>query len=148
MTNNSSPRVYSRESRTHQQVQNNNNNCSSSSTNTPPLVLSLSQIQGGGGLLILNSNSSSNSNHQSLMNPVSVANFVCNTNRNLQKDGRTSHLILKQEVMETNPSCSLPSQQQQQNMKSNQRDMKRESNENLRQSAFSDGHLYANTQSR
>lgn len=146
MANSSSPRVYSRDSRNHQLVQN-NNNCSSSSTSTPPLVLSLSQIQGGGGLLILNSNSSNNSSHQSLVNPVSVTNFVCNTNRSLQKDNRTSHLVLKQEVMDTNPSCLL-SNQQQQNIKSNQRETKMESNEILRQSVFNDGSLYTNTHSR
>lgn len=148
MTNNSSPRVYSRDSRTHQVVQSSNSNCSSSSTNTPPLVLSLSQIQGGGGLLILNSNSSSNSSHQNLVNPVSVTNFVCNTNRSIQKESRTSHLVLKQEVMDTNSSCLHPPQQQQQTIKSNQREMKMESNENLRQSIFNEGPLYANTQSR
>lgn len=149
MTNNSTPRVYSRDSRSHQVVQSSNSNCSSSSTNTPPLVLSLSQIQGGGGLLILNSNSSTNSNHPSLVNPVSVTNFVCNTNRSIQKDSRTSHLVLKQEIMDTNPSClHPPQQQQQQTIKSNQREMKMESNENLRQSVFNDGSLYPNTQSR
>lgn len=149
MTNNSSPRVYSRDARNHL-VQSSNANCSSSSTNTPPLVLSLSQIQGGGGLLILNSNSTSNSSHQSLVNPVSVANFVCNTNRNIQKETRTSHLVLKQEVMDTNSSCLHPSQpqQQQQNIKTTQREMKMESNENLRQSVFNDGSLYANSHSR
>lgn len=148
MTNNSSPRVYSRDSRSHQVVQN-NSNCSSSSTNTPPLVLSLSQIQGGGGLLILNSNSSNNSNHQSLVNPVSVTNFVCNTNRNIQKESRTSHLVLKQEIMDTNPSCLHSNQQQQQqNMKSSQRETKMDSNENLRQSVFHDGSLYSNTHTR
>lgn len=142
MSSSTSPRVYSRDSRSHQ-VQNANSNSSSSSTNTPPLVLSLSQIQGGGGLLILNSNTSTNSSHQGLVNPVSVTNFVCN--RNLQKDSR-GHLVLKQEVMDTNPSCSHPSQQQ--NVKSNLREMKMESSENLRQSVFNDGSLYANNQTR
>lgn len=144
LSNNNSPRVYSRDSRS-QQVAQNGSNCSSSSSNTPPLVLSLSQIQGGGGLLILNSNSSNNSSHQNLVNPVSVANFVCNTNRGIQKETRTSHLVLKQEVMDTNPSCLHSSKQ---NSKSGQRETKMEVNENLRQSIFNDGSMYGNTTQR
>lgn len=96
--NNNSPRVYSRESR---------NNCSSSSGNTPPLVLSLSQIQGGGGLLILNSSNSSspNTSQQNLVTPVSVGSFV-----RAKNEPRNGHLVLKQEVMDTNPSsCCHPS---------------------------------------
>ncbi|XP_063932843.1 calmodulin-binding transcription activator 2 isoform X6 [Zophobas morio] len=134
LTNNNSPRVYSREPRNHQT----GGNCSSSSGNTPPLVLSLSQIQGGGGLLILNSNSSSspnNSNHQNLVTPVSVANFVCNTNRGMKNEARNGHLVLKQEVMDTNPSsCCHPSSKQ--DNKANQRETKMEVNENMRQSVF------------
>ncbi|VEN53158.1 unnamed protein product [Callosobruchus maculatus] len=161
MLNNSSPRVYSRDSRTHQSSATNQNSsssanpanggssCSSSSGNTPPLVLSLSQIQGGGGLLILNSSNSSGSgggqNQQShLVNPVSVANFVCNTSRSMQKESRNSgHLVLKQEVMDTNPSSCLHSSKQ--NSKSNQRETKMEINDNLRQSMFSDASMYPNT---
>ncbi|XP_044272246.1 calmodulin-binding transcription activator 2 isoform X6 [Tribolium madens] len=105
LLNNNSPRVYSRESR--------NQNCSSSG-NTPPLVLSLSQIQGGGGLLILNSNSTSpNNTNQNLVTPVSVANFV--RGKNEQRNG---HLVLKQEVMDTNPSsCCHPSSKDKMNQK-------------------------------
>ncbi|CAH0555336.1 unnamed protein product [Brassicogethes aeneus] len=123
LTNNNSPRVYSRDAR-------NNPNLKNNTGKTPPLVLSLSQIQGGGGLLILNSNSSNNASHQNIVNPVSVANFVCNTNRGQQKD-RTSHLVLKQEVMETNSSCCHPKE-----VKSNQRETKMEVNDNMRQSMF------------
>ncbi|XP_074029388.1 calmodulin-binding transcription activator isoform X5 [Leptinotarsa decemlineata] len=144
LTNNNTPRVYSRDSRNHQPPQN-NSNCSSSSGNTPPLVLSLSQIQGGGGLLILNSNSSNNSSHQNLGNPVSVANFVCNTNRSIAKD-RSSHLVLKQEVMDTNPSSCLHSSKQ--NSKSGQREMKMELSENHRQSIFNDGSMYGSSTPR
>ncbi|KAJ8914467.1 hypothetical protein NQ315_011409 [Exocentrus adspersus] len=144
LSNSHSPRVYSRESR-NQQVNQNGSNCPSSSSNTPPLVLSLSQIQGGGGLLILNSNSSNTSNHQNLTNPVSVANFVCNTNRGIQKETRTSHLVLKQELMDTNPSCVHSSKS---NTKSNQRETKMEVNENLRQSIFNDASIYGNNSSR
>ncbi|XP_057668641.1 calmodulin-binding transcription activator 2-like isoform X3 [Diorhabda carinulata] len=144
--NGNSPRVYSRDSRNQQvkvkqQAVQNNTNCSSSSGNTPPLVLSLSQIQGGGGLLILNSNSGNNSNnHQNLVNPVSVANFVCNSSRVIPKE-RTSHLVLKQEVMDTNPSCLHASKQ---NSKAVQREMKMELGENHRQSVFHDGNMYNN----
>ncbi|CAH1979550.1 unnamed protein product [Acanthoscelides obtectus] len=162
MLNNSSPRVYSRDSRTHQSSASNQNtsntgnptnggsSCSSSSGNTPPLVLSLSQIQGGGGLLILNSSNSSSGagqNQQShLVNPVSVANFVCNTSRGMQKESRnSSHLVLKQEVMDTNPSSCLHSSKQ--SSKSNQRETKMEINDNLRQSMFSDAAMYPNTSS-
>uniref|UniRef100_A0A6P7FAA1 Calmodulin-binding transcription activator 2 isoform X7 n=1 Tax=Diabrotica virgifera virgifera TaxID=50390 RepID=A0A6P7FAA1_DIAVI len=139
--NGNSPRVYSRDTRNqHVKAVQNNTNCSSSSGNTPPLVLSLSQIQGGGGLLILNSNSGNNSNnHQNLVNPVSVANFVCNTNRVIPKE-RTSHLVLKQEVMDTNPSSCLHSSKQ----KVGQREMKMELGENHRQSIFHDGNIYNN----
>ncbi|XP_018574381.1 calmodulin-binding transcription activator 2 isoform X1 [Anoplophora glabripennis] len=144
LSNNNSPRVYSRDSR-NQQVAQNSGNCSSSSSNTPPLVLSLSQIQGGGGLLILNSNSSNNSSHQNLVNPVSVANFVCNTNRGIQKETRTGHLVLKQEIMDTNPSCLHSSKQ---NSKSCQRETKMEVNDNLRQSIFNDGSIYGSTAPR
>lgn len=154
MTNNSSPRVYSRDSRNHHQITQNGsaanaNNCSSSSSgNTPPLVLSLSQIQGGGGLLILNSgNSGNNSGHQSLVNPVSVANFVCNTARGVQKEGRTGHLVLKQEIMDTNSTSSCLHANKQ-NSKTSQRETKMEVGENLRQSLFNDGSLYGNSSSR
>ncbi|KAJ8981100.1 hypothetical protein NQ317_005418 [Molorchus minor] len=142
LSNGNSPRVYSRDSR-NQPTPHNNSNCSSSSGNTPPLVLSLSQIQGGGGLLILNSNSSSNSSHQNIVNPVSVANFVCSTNssRGMAKE-RTSHLVLKQEVMDTNPSCLHSTKQ---NSKNNERDMKMEVNENLRQSLYNDTSIYGNS---
>ncbi|CAG9862937.1 unnamed protein product [Phyllotreta striolata] len=139
--NGSSPRVYSRDSR-NQQATANNINCSSSSDNTPPLVLSLSQIQGGGGLLILNSNSGNGGGaHQNLVNPVSVANFVCNTNNVIPKE-KTSHLVLKQEVMDTNPSSCLHSSKQ--NSKAGQRDMKMELSENHRQSVFHDNSIYNN----
>ncbi|KAG5895918.1 hypothetical protein JTB14_031823 [Gonioctena quinquepunctata] len=145
LTNNNSPRVYSRESRNHQLTQN-NSNCSSSSGNTPPLVLSLSQIQGSGGLLILNSgNSGNNAGHQNLSNPVSVANFVCNTNRGISKD-RSGHLVLKQEVMDTNPSSCLHTAKQ--NSKSGQREMKMELSENHRQSIFNDGTMYTSSTPR
>ncbi|XP_064211128.1 calmodulin-binding transcription activator 2 isoform X3 [Tribolium castaneum] len=107
LLNNNSPRVYSRESR--------NQNCSSSG-NTPPLVLSLSQIQGGGGLLILNSSNSTspNNTNQNLVTPVSVANFV----RSGKNEQRNGHLVLKQEVMDTNPSsCCHPSSKDKMNQK-------------------------------
>lgn len=139
-----SPRVYSRDSRS-QQLSQNGGNCSSSSSNTPPLVLSLSQIQGGGGLLILNSNSGNNSSHQNLVNPVSVANFVCNTNRGIQKETRTGHLVLKQEVMDSNPSCLHSSKQ---NSKGGQRETKMEVNDNIRQSIFNDGAMYGTASQR
>lgn len=123
--NNTNPRVYSRETRNQQQ---------NTQSNTPPLVLSLSQIQGGGGLLILNSNSSNNTQHQNVVTPVSVANFV--SNRSLKNDnGR--HLVLKQEVMDTNQSCCHPGN----NTKETKiREAKIEINENLRQSAFDGGY--------
>ncbi|XP_050304910.1 calmodulin-binding transcription activator 1 isoform X3 [Anthonomus grandis grandis] len=138
LNNHGTPRVYSRD-RSGQLAAQNSNNCSSSSGNTPPLVLSLSQIQGSGGLLILNSNSNS-TNHQNLVNPVSVANFMtCNTNRGIVKDQRTSHLVLKQEVMDTNnsPSCLHSSNTTKQDSKNKQhRDNKMEISETLRQSLF------------
>ncbi|XP_076265400.1 calmodulin-binding transcription activator isoform X5 [Rhynchophorus ferrugineus] len=142
LSNNNSPRVYSRD---RSQLNNqNNSNCSSSSANTPPLVLSLSQIQGSGGLLILNSNTNS-TNHQNLVNPVSVANFMsCNTNRTLVKEPRTSHLILKQEVMDTNntnTACLHPSVSKQETKSNQQRDNKMELNDTLRQSIF-DSNIY------
>ncbi|XP_060529808.1 calmodulin-binding transcription activator 1 isoform X4 [Cylas formicarius] len=146
VTNNNShnsPRIYSRESRNNQASQN-SNNCSSSSGNTPPLVLSLSQIQGGGGLLILNSNTN-NSSHQNLVNPVSVANFMCNTNRSVKE--QRSHLVLKQEVMETSPpSCLLSSTKQE--TKPTQRENKMEVNENVRQSVFDGANIYGNVTQR
>ncbi|KAL1497599.1 hypothetical protein ABEB36_008531 [Hypothenemus hampei] len=102
INNHNSPRVYSRD-RSSQLTVHNGANCTSTSGTTPPLVLSLSQIQGSGGLLILNNN---NSNHQNLVNP-SVANFLaCNPNRGLNKEQRTGHLVLKQEVLESNASAS------------------------------------------
>lgn len=144
LTNNHSPRVYSRENRSqHSQVGRDSN-----SGNTPPLVFSLSQIQGGGGLLILNSNSSaaSNSNtRQSLVAPVSVANFVCNTNtRSMSKSSdnqKNSPIILKQEVMDTNPSsCCRQTTQIVNGKVLNQRETKMEvSNDNIRQSVFDYG---------
>ncbi|XP_066146181.1 calmodulin-binding transcription activator 2 isoform X2 [Euwallacea fornicatus] len=143
VNNHSSPRVYSRERNSHLTVQN-GNNCSSSSGNTPPLVLSLSQIQGSGGLLILNSNTNS-TNHQNLVNPVSVANFMtCNTNRGIVKESRTSHLVLKQEVMDTNPpsSCQHASNNKQEIKNKQQKENKMEIGENVRQSFF-ESNIYA-----
>ncbi|XP_022907553.1 calmodulin-binding transcription activator 2 isoform X3 [Onthophagus taurus] len=115
--NSHAPRVYTRDTRGSSQVNQINHQIrdgsSSSSSNTPPLVLSLSQIQGGGGLLILNNSSASgnSSGRQSLVAPVSVANFVCNTNsRAISKleSSKNAPLILKQEVMETSQSsCRL-----------------------------------------
>ncbi|XP_077299054.1 calmodulin-binding transcription activator 2-like isoform X2 [Arctopsyche grandis] len=124
-TNSHPPRVYSRESRlvhhTHSSLVTHNSNgnipTSNSTTNSPPLVLSLSQIQGGGGLLILNSSASNTTTNsvvqQSLVSPLSVTSFVCNTSdsrNNLSRPKETTQykagtLVLKQEIMET----SLPS---------------------------------------
>ncbi|KRT86404.1 Ankyrin repeat-containing protein, partial [Oryctes borbonicus] len=144
LTSNHSPRVYSRENRSqHSQV-----NRDSNSANTPPLVFSLSQIQGGGGLLILNSNSSSSSNstaRQSLVAPVSVANFVCNTNsRSMSKNSdsqKNPPLILKQEAMDTNSSsCCRQTNQIVNGKVLSQRETKMEvSNDNMRQSVFDYG---------
>lgn len=144
LTNNHSPRVYSRENRNqHGQVSRDSN-----SGNTPPLVFSLSQIQGGGGLLILNSNSSASSNstsRQSLVAPVSVANFVCNTNtRSMSKNNdsqKNSPLILKQEVMDTNPSsCCRQTNQIVNGKVLNHRETKMDMiNDNMRQSVFDYG---------
>lgn len=109
LQNNHSPRVYSRDSRNHHGQSSSRQCTSSNSANTPPLVLSLSQIQGGGGLLILNSNSgntNNTSNHQQLVSPVSVAGFVCN-NRKTDVQSKHSHMVLKQEAMDTNqPACA------------------------------------------
>lgn len=112
-TNNHTPRIYTRETRHHHQSTSHQN----TSTSTPPLVLSLSQIQSGGGLLILNSsaNTSSHSNtHQSLVSPVAVTSFVCNSSNNVRGQHLNSAtsskktqqtLVLKQEAMDTNASC-------------------------------------------
>lgn len=94
--------------------------------------MSLSQIQGGGGLLILNSNSNAPQNNSS--QPVSVANFVCNTRKT---DTRNGHLVLKQEIMDTNQSSCCHTKEN----KMNQRETKMEVNENMRQSLF-EGHMY------
>lgn len=144
LTNNHSPRVYSRENRNqHSQVSR-----ESSNGNTPPLVFSLSQIQGGGGLLILNSNSSTSSNsntRQSLVAPVSVANFVCNTNtRSMAKNSdnqKNGPLILKQEGMDTNPSsCCRQTNQIINGKVLSQRETKMDvSNDNMQQSVFDYG---------
>ncbi|KAK9696599.1 IPT/TIG domain [Popillia japonica] len=174
LTNNHSPRVYSRENRNqHSQVSR-----ESSNGNTPPLVFSLSQIQGGGGLLILNSNSSTSSNsntRQSLVAPVSVANFVCNTNtRSMaknsdnQKNGpsvanfvcntntrsmaknsdnqKNGPLILKQEGMDTNPSsCCRQTNQIINGKVLSQRETKMDvSNDNMQQSVFDYGRRQEN----
>lgn len=126
-TNSHPPRVYSRDSRlslhhSHSSIvthSSNGNNQSNPTTTSPPLVLSLSQIQGGGGLLILNSSSgNTNTNsvvHQSLVSPLSVTSFVCNTSDNARNNHsrskettqyKTGTLVLKQEVMETNSPSS------------------------------------------
>lgn len=128
LPNGHTPRVYSRDSR--------NQQCSSSSANTPPLVLSLSQIQGGGGLLILNSNSSASGNntnhHQSLVSPVSVAGFVCNTRKS--EGLKNGHVVLKQEAMDTNQSSSNGSPVH--TNKVHHRHSKMDIGETLRQSMF------------
>lgn len=134
LSTNHSPRVYSRDARSHH-----GQSAGHNSGNTPPLVLSLSQIQGGGGLLILNSNSAATNSttHKSLVTPVSVASFVCSTNnsRGLTKtdnQNKSTPLVLKQEEMETN-SCL----QNQNNKPMLRRESKMEiSNENIRQSMF------------
>ncbi|KAH1009595.1 hypothetical protein HUJ04_001933 [Dendroctonus ponderosae] len=144
VNNHSTPRVYSRD-RSSQLSTQNASNCSSSSSNTPPLVLSLSQIQGSGGLLILNSNTNS-TNHQNLVNPVSVANFMtCNTNRGIIKEQRTSHLVLKQEVMDTTStsSCLHAGNSKQEAKNKPPTESKMEISENVRQSFF-DGNIYGN----
>lgn len=134
LTNNHSPRVYSRDTRNHH-----GQSASHNSGNTPPLVLSLSQIQGGGGLLILNSNSSTTANsnsHKSLVTPVSVASFVCSANRNLSKSenqNKNTPLILKQEEMETNSTCIQSHNQSKVIHRESKMDV---SNENIRQSIF------------
>ncbi|ENN83507.1 hypothetical protein YQE_00136, partial [Dendroctonus ponderosae] len=145
VNNHSTPRVYSRD-RSSQLSTQNASNCSSSSSNTPPLVLSLSQIQGSGGLLILNSNTNS-TNHQNLVNPVSVANFMtCNTNRGIIKEQRTRyHLVLKQEVMDTTStsSCLHAGNSKQEAKNKPPTESKMEISENVRQSFF-DGNIYGN----
>ncbi|KAJ8940097.1 hypothetical protein NQ318_011479 [Aromia moschata] len=83
------------------------------------------------GLLILNSNSGSNgSGHQGVVNPVSVANFVCNTGsgRGGMTKERGGHLNSKSD--------------------NHVREMKMEVNENLRQSLYTDGSMYGNASSR
>lgn len=108
------PRIYTRDaSRNHatnQQTQQNHQ----SQSQSQPLVLSLSQIQGGGGLLILNSSPSTSTtsmSHQSLVSPLAVTSFVCNSSRSQQQlQGRhhtksKNQIVLKQEAMDTSSCC-------------------------------------------
>lgn len=126
-TNSHPPRVYSRESRlvhhSHSSIVTHNSNgnipTSNPTTTSPPLVLSLSQIQGGGSLLILNSSASNTTTNsvvqQSLVSPLSVTSFVCNTSdnsrNNISRSKETTQykagtLVLKQEIMETSSPSS------------------------------------------
>lgn len=141
LQNNHSPRVYSRDSRNHQGQSSRQCTSSNSANNTPPLVLSLSQIQGGGGLLILNSNSGNTNNsssHQQLVSPVSVASFVCNSNRKSEVQSKNCHMVLKQEAMDTNqPTCVQSPLHNTNTNHQQQRSSKMEtSNENMRQSVY------------
>lgn len=125
-TNSHPPRVYSRDSRlihhSHSSIvthtSNGNIPTSNPTTTSPPLVLSLSQIQGGGGLLILNSSAGNTTTNsvvqQSLVSPLSVTSFVCNTsdngrnnmNRPKETQYKTGTLVVKQEIMETSSPSS------------------------------------------